>query len=140
MGKQWEGMDLQGGGLQQVQLAYKQMERTTLGAYLRWLLFPLGWHRFYLREPIAGLAYPAATAAAALSHYLAAWPWLWLLPVVGALADLAWIPGRVVKLNKDLRMATMMGGMQRGAPRGFKGHYTEENTTEPTHPRDGGGA
>jgi TM2 domain-containing membrane protein YozV len=140
MGKQWQGMDLQGGGLQQVQLAYKQMERNTLGAYLRWLLFPLGWHRFYLREPIGGLAFPLVTAAAAVTHYLAGWPWLWLAPAVGALADLAWIPGKVVRLNKDLRMATMMSGMQRGAPRGFKGHFTEENTTEPSHPRDGDGA
>jgi hypothetical protein len=140
MSKQWQGMDLKGGGLQQVQMAYKAVERTTLGAYLRWLLFPLGWHRFYLREPIGGLAFLAATVAAALSHWLAGWPWLWLLPAAGALVDLFWMPGRVVKLNKDLRMATMMSGMNRGAPRGFKGHFSEENTTEPASTRDGDGA
>ncbi|MEF8792753.1 hypothetical protein [Thiohalorhabdus sp.] len=137
MSKQWQGMDLKGGGLQQVQMAYKAMERTTLGAYLRWILFGIGWHRFYLREPVGGLLFPAATIAAALVHYLAGWPWLWLLPAIGALADLFWIPGRVVRINKDLRMATMMGSMQRGAPRGFKGHFTEENTTE--RGRGGGG-
>ena len=140
MGKQWQGMDLKGGGLQQVQMAYKAVERTTVGAYLRWLLFVVGWHRFYLREPFGGLAYVAATGAAAATHYVAAWPWLWLLPAAAALADLVWIPSRVVKLNKDLRMATMMSGMNRGAPRGFKGHFTEENTTETSPDGDGDGA
>lgn len=139
MGKQWQGMDLEGGGLQQVQMAYKARERTTLGAYLRWILFPLGWHRFYLREPVGGLAFPVASLAAVLIQILAAWPWLWLLPAAGALADLFWIPGRVVRINKDLRMATMMSGMNRGAPRGFKGHFTEENTTEPGRGPDGEG-
>ncbi|HKJ87335.1 MAG TPA: TM2 domain-containing protein [Gammaproteobacteria bacterium] len=129
MGKQWEAMDLKGGGLQQVQMAYKSMARTNPGAYLRWILFPLGLHRFYLKEPWGGIGYLAVSAAALVTQLVAGFPWLWLVPAVAALADLFWIPNRVVKINKELRLKTMMSGAQRGAPRGFKGHYTEENAT-----------
>jgi len=130
MGKQWEGMDLKGGGLQQTQIAYKGKVRTHLGAYLRWILFPLGLHRFYLREPRGGWAYIAATAIAAGVHALAGFSWLWLIPAVGAVADLFWIPNRLVRVNKEIRMQTMLGSAERGAPRGFRGHQTEENTTD----------
>ncbi|MFA9459850.1 TM2 domain-containing protein [Thiohalorhabdus methylotrophus] len=129
MGKQWEAMDLKGGGLQQVQMAYKSVARTRLGAYLRWLLFPLGLHRFYLLERRGGLAYPAASLIALGVQLAFGLPWLWLVPGLAALADLFWIPGRLVRINKELRLQTMMSGAQRGAPRGFKGHYTEENAT-----------
>jgi len=129
MGKQWQGMDLKGGGLQQTQIAYKAAARTYVGAYLRWLLFPLGLHRFYLRESRVAWAYPAATIVAAAAHFAAGFPWLWLLPALGAVADLFWIPNRLVAVNKEIRMQTMLGSAQRGAPRGFRGHYTDDNTT-----------
>jgi TM2 domain-containing membrane protein YozV len=134
MSKQWQGMDLKGGGLQQAQLAYKAAARTHLGAYARWILFPLGLHRFYLKEPRGGVAYIAASALAAGAHAAAGLPWLWLIPAVAALADLFWIPGRLVRLNKEIRMQTMMGNASRGAPRGFQGHYTDDNTTEDAGP------
>ena len=42
MAKQWQGMDLQGGGLQTVQLQYKARQRKLPRAYAAWLLFVLG--------------------------------------------------------------------------------------------------
>ncbi|MFP4559894.1 MAG: hypothetical protein ACLFRB_05035 [Thiohalorhabdus sp.] len=129
MSKQWEAMDLKGGGLQQVQMAYKSVARTKPGAYLRWILFPLGVHRFYLLDRRGGLAYLGASLAALVVHVAAGFPWLWLVPSVAALVDLFLIPGRLVRINKELRLQTMMSGARPGAPRGFKGHYTEENTT-----------
>lgn len=131
MGKPWQVMDLKGGGLQQVQLAYRAAVRTMAGAYARWILFPLGWHRFYLRDSRGGLLYVAASLAAAGAQILAGWPWLWLLPGLAAVADLFWIPGRLVRVNKDIRLETMMSGARPGAPRGFQGHYSEQNTTRP---------
>ncbi len=127
MGKQWEAMDLEGGGLQQVQLAYRAAARTLSGAYLRWLLFPLGWHRFYLRDSRGGILYPLASLAAVVVQLAAGWPWLWAVPALGGVFDLFWIPGRVVRINKDLRLRTMMSRTRRGAPRGFKGHYTDQS-------------
>lgn len=129
MRKQWQGMDLEGGGLQQVQMAYTARARSLVGAYLRWLLFPLGWHRFYLGEPWGGWAYIAASVAAAAGHWGMAWPWLWLLPAVAAVPDLFWIPGRRLRVNKELRKQVMLSSARPGAPRGFQGHHTEENTT-----------
>jgi hypothetical protein len=72
---------------------------------------------------------PAATIAAAAAHFAAGFPWLWLLPALGAVADLFWIPNRLVAVNKEIRMQTMLGSAQRGAPRGFRGHFTDDNAT-----------
>ena len=84
MAKQWQGMDLKGGGLQSVQLAYKARQRTLARAYAAWVLFLLGAHRFYLHEPRGGAAYLVASLVALIVHFTVAWPWLWALPSPGA--------------------------------------------------------
>jgi TM2 domain-containing membrane protein YozV len=126
MAKQWQGMDLKGGGLQSVQLAYKARQRTLPRAYTAWVLFLLGAHRFYLHEPRGGSAYLTASLVALVVHLAAGWPWLWALPAVAAIADLFWIPRRVVARNKQIRMEAMASSASPGAPAGYAGRFGED--------------
>lgn len=126
MAKQWQGMDLKGGGLQSVQLQYKARQRSLPRAYLAWLLFVVGAHRFYLHEPRGGGAYLLASLAALTAQLAAGIPWLWALPGAAALADLFWIPGRVTRRNKQIRMEVMAGSASPGAPAGYQGRFGED--------------
>jgi TM2 domain-containing membrane protein YozV len=121
MAKQWQGMDLKGGGLQQVQLLYKARQRTLPRAYAAWILFAIGGHRFYLHEPRGGAAYLLASLIALTAHLAAGWPWLWAVPAAAAVADLFWIPGRVLRRNKQIRMEVMTQSASPGAPAGMAG-------------------
>lgn len=123
MAKQWQGMDLQGGGLQSVQIAYKARQRTLPRAYLTWVLFVMGAHRFYLHEPRGGAAYLLVSLIALTAHTAAGFTWLWAAPIAAAVGDLFWIPGRVLRRNKAIRMEVMAGSASGGAPADYQGRY-----------------
>jgi len=103
MGKTWKKMDLAGGGLQQANLRIARELKRRPVAYALLALFPLGAHRWYLREPWGGAAFVALSAAA----------WFWwpaaLASAGFAVFDAWWIDRRVTVLNKRLRMQAYLG-------------------------------
>lgn len=134
MGKAWQKLNLEGGGLQAVNALLAQKMRSRPRAYIAWILFPLGLHRFYLLEPRGGAAFPILSLAVAVTAWLAP-AWWWLLPLAAllglAIHDLFWIEGRVVRLNKELRMQLFLRkGKASRPPRDYRGRYIEESDAE----------
>jgi len=134
MAKAWQKLNLEGGGLQAVNALLAQKMRSRARAYIAWALFPLGLHRFYLLEPRGGAAFPVLSLAVAATAWLAP-GWWWLLPLAALLGlavhDLFWIEGRVVRLNKELRMQLFLRkGKANRPPRDYRGRYTEDSDAE----------
>lgn len=125
----WKKIDLEGAGLQALNLHLaRRMKRRGI-AYAFWLLFPLGGHRFYLEERIGGFAYLGATLLSLLLGTFMQTPAAFapLLAACGfALYDLAWIDRRVTALNKCIRMELYL---TRGAipPAGYRGRQTDND-------------
>lgn len=128
MSKAWKELDLEGGGLQAVNARLAREMRTRPAAYAAWILFPLGLHRFYLREPLGGAGFLALSAATlALAGFgPAAW---WLLPLIigvsWALVDLWWIDRRVTDYNKELRKQLFLRKGHK-PPQDYRGRYTSD--------------
>jgi len=125
MSESWKKFDLEGAGLQRLNMELARSLRKRSVAYLLWVLFPVGAHRAYLGERLGSLAYVVLTAltlilALALNPTLALAP----LAVEGgfALFDLFWIERRLVAVNKQVRMDLYLGA---GAapPAGYQGRY-----------------
>lgn len=130
MSKTWKKIDFgPGPGLQAMNAKLTQAMKSRTRAYLLWPLFPLGLHRFYLKEPRGGSVYLllsllAGTLSVVLSTAGALAPLL--VSVLFALFDLLWIDGAVVRYNKHQRMAHYLKpGSQ--PPRDYKGRYTDES-------------
>lgn len=130
MQKEWKNLDLEGGGLQTVNLNMTRLQKHRGVAYALWLLFPLGAHRVYLNTSATSLIYTALTGLAAI---------LWLsvgkaalVPLAAeallAVFDLFWIDRRVLAINKALRMELYMGTGAR-PPSGYRGRYGDDPTT-----------
>ena len=128
MGKAWQKLNLDGGGLQAVNALLAQQMRSRPRAYAAWILFPLGLHRFYLAEPRGGWAFVALSLFVAATLWLAP-AWWWLLPLAVllglAIHDLFWIDRRVVSLNKELRMQLFLR-KGKTPPRDYRGRYPDE--------------
>ncbi|OBS09928.1 hypothetical protein [Acidihalobacter prosperus] len=125
----WKKLDLEGEGLQTLNLRYNQAMRRPSRAYLLMVLFPLGLHRWYLREPVGAVAYPLlCTLAAWLGIVFGAIPAAGgAIAILGLLAfDAFWIGRRSISLNKALRMRQFM---RPGAapPPGYRGRYVDES-------------
>jgi hypothetical protein len=129
MDKAWQKLNLEGGGLQAMNAALARQMRSRSFAYLAWLGFPLGLHRIYLMDRRGAIGFMLLTLVSA-----AAWLWLpapaWMLST-GALAawalfDLYWIDGRVVAINKKIRMQLFLRKGQR-PPKEYRGRYTDDN-------------
>lgn len=103
MSRSWKRSDLGGEGVQAVNLRLARILRRRPVAYLLWLAFPLGAHRWYLREPYGALAYCLLSLVAFFAAPLA------FGVVAFALFDLWWIDRRVTSLNKRLRMEVSLG-------------------------------
>lgn len=126
MSKAWKRVDLAGGGVQSINLRMTRLQRRPARAYVLWLLFPLGAHRFYLGSRVGGLAYVGVTAAvaAAVALGLPAWPGLGVLAAY-AVSDLRWIDGRITKVNKELRMS-LYRDPGAAPPPGYSGRHNDE--------------
>lgn len=118
----WTSIDLEGGGLQSMNVRYAALARRPTWAYGLWLGFPLGLHRWYLRERIGAIGQTVLTLMTGLVAWgaatLGATPWWSLIPAIAlvgwAVFDLFWIRQRLVAVNKALRMALYL---RRDAPR-----------------------
>lgn len=146
MNGSWKRLDLEGGGVQAANLKLAQLLKRRPRAYALLALFPLGLHRGYLDEPRGAWGYRALACLAA-AGVAAGWGWLaWPAAaalVAWALFDLHWIDRRIVALNKQLRMQVYLG-QGPGAPRDFRGRYTDDPLEEYLQTKDaerpGGGA
>lgn len=123
----WKKIDLEGAGLQALNLYLARRMKRRGTAYLLWLLFPLGAHRFYLEERLGAAAYLGATLLALLLWAILSTP-LAIVPVLLALGfalyDLVWIDRRVTAFNKRIRMELYL---TTGAapPAGYRGRYAD---------------
>lgn len=127
--KAWQSIDLEGGGLQTVNQRLSTTLRRRPLAYLLWLAFPLGGHRWYLHSPRGASAYLALSLATVVLWWLGTGLWTALpagAAAIFALVDLFWIERRLVALNKELRMRLYLGAGAE-APAGYRGRYTEED-------------
>ncbi|WP_018882745.1 MULTISPECIES: hypothetical protein [unclassified Thioalkalivibrio] len=128
MSKAWKELDLEGGGLQSINAKLASEMRTRPAAYAAWVLFPLGLHRFYLREPLGGAGFLALTAITLALAFFVPALW-WLLPlgagVLWALVDLWWIDRRVTDYNKELRKQVFLRKGHK-PPQDYRGRYTSD--------------
>ena len=123
MPKAWEKLDLKGEGLQSVQIRLQQLQKKTSTAYLAWLGFCLGLHRFYLQRRVAW-AYPIASLIVIILALTLPWP-LALGPAViillFALFDLRQLGDWVSEFNREQRKAAWFAQQTPAAPKGFQG-------------------
>lgn len=128
MSEKWRGLDLEGGGLQAANIRLAQALKRRSRAYGLLVAFPLGLHRAYLDDPRGAWLYRAASlfavAAIALDWRLAVL--LACLIAAALVHDLFWIEPRIVALNKAVRVKVYLSQTP-GAPRGFKGRYTDDD-------------
>ena len=128
MSEAWRGLDLGGGGLQAANIRLAQALKRRSRAYGLLAAFPLGLHRAYLDDPRGAWGYRLAAALAVAAFIV---DWRLALPVAALVAvalvhDCFWIERRIVALNKALRMKVYLSQGE-GAPRDFKGHYTDDD-------------
>lgn len=128
MSQSWKKLDLEGAGLQHINIVLQSRLKKRPAAYGLWILFPLGVHRIYLEERAGAMAYGVLTALTLLL-WLALHTRYALAPLLAALSfavyDLVWIERRLVALNKKIRMDIYL---RAGAapPPGYRGRYTDD--------------
>ncbi|OOG23581.1 hypothetical protein B1C78_10645 [Thioalkalivibrio denitrificans] len=130
MSQAWKKLDLEGAGLQRLNVLLAREMKRRSAAYALLALFPLGLHRFYLAEPVGGLSYLGLSLLAGVLALTLGPVWL-LVGLVPALllaaVDLVWIDRRVTDCNKALRMRLFL---QPGThpPKGYQGRYPDDDT------------
>ncbi|WP_038051609.1 hypothetical protein [Thioalkalivibrio sp. ALJ1] len=132
MSKAWKELDLEGGGLQSVNARLAREMRTRPTAYAAWALFPLGLHRFYLRDPLGAAGFLLLSVATLVLAFLAPTGW-WLAPMVAGLlwagVDLWWIDRRVTDYNKELRKQVFLRKGNK-PPQDYRGRYTSDDDAQ----------
>ncbi len=117
MSKTWQNINLEVDGLQSANLQFIKYQKKPLTAYVLWLLFPLGLHRFYLKSVATGLLYWLLTSLA-LYHSIttSTSKVIFFLPIIAwAIYDVHWIRERIIVLNKALRIQIFSGQNKRQA-------------------------
>ena len=127
MTQAWKNLDLEGGGVQTVNLHYVRLHKKTALAYLFCFGFFLGAHRFYLKSPGIGLIYLISSLVIAAGWWFLDWSIYLLvleLPALGL--DLFRIPERVTRINKELRLSLYQQA-NAAPPAGFAGRIMEQD-------------
>ncbi len=132
MPKAWEKLDLHGEGLQNLQIRLQKAQKNRRTAYLSWLAFVVGAHRFYLQQPLAW-AYPLASLLVLILALTL--PWyaplaLGLLLLLAALWDLRHLEDWLSHYNRQQRMAQWFAKQSPPAPKGFQGRPENLNAEE----------
>jgi len=127
MSDAWKRIDLEGEGLQAANRRLAVALRRRRTAYLLWLAFFVGAHRFYLRAPAGGAAWCVASVATLALYRLAPWAGIGAAAALlaWAIADLWWIDRHLTRLNKALRIEAYLGAGP-GAPPGFRGRFVDD--------------
>lgn len=123
MPKAWEKLDLQGAGVQSLQIRLQKLQKKSLYGYLYWGLFPVGAHRFYLEQAWAW-AFPLVSVAVIMLAFLGLiWEAISLAVVLCALAlwDLSRIDLWISTYNKELRKASWFAKQAPAAPANYQG-------------------
>ncbi|MBU2853811.1 MULTISPECIES: TM2 domain-containing protein [Acidithiobacillus] len=123
MPKAWEKLDLQGAGVQSLQIRLQKLQKKSLRSYLYWCLFPVGAHRFYLEQPWAW-AFPLASAGVIMLAFLGLiWGAIGLAVVLCAVAlrDLSRVSLWISVNNKELRKASWFAQQTPAAPPNHQG-------------------
>ena len=123
MPKAWEKLDLQGAGVQSLQIRLQKLQKKSLRSYLYWCLFPVGAHRFYLEQPWAW-AFTLASAGVIMLAFLGLiWGAIGLAVVLCAVAlrDLSRVSLWISVNNKELRKASWFAQQTPAAPPNHQG-------------------
>ncbi len=123
MPKAWEKLDLQGAGVQSLQIRLQKLQKKSFRSYLYWCLFPVGAHRFYLEQPWAW-AFPLASAGVIMLAFLGLiWGAIGLAVVLCAVAlrDLSRVSLWISANNKELRKASWFAQQTPAAPPNHQG-------------------
>ncbi|MCL4525006.1 MAG: TM2 domain-containing protein [Gammaproteobacteria bacterium] len=123
MPKAWEKLDLQGAGVQSLQIRLQKLQKKSLWGYLYWCCFPVGAHRFYLEQPWAW-AFPLVSVAIVTLAFLGlTWEAVGFAVAlcVAALWDLSRIGPWISAYNKDLRKASWFARQTPAAPADYQG-------------------
>lgn len=126
MKQTWEKFDLDGGGLQSVNLRYRKLQKSATTARLWWLLFPLGAHRFYLKA-ISALLYPLLSTMTVILLIAGSPMWLTTALIVVGLAiyDFTKLEHRTSQYNKALRIALFLS-KENAPPADYQGRYVSD--------------
>ena len=123
MPKAWEKLDLQGAGVQSLQIRLQKLQKKSLYGYLYWGLFPVGAHRFYLEQPWAWVFPLISVAILVLAFLGLTWEAVGLVVVLCAVAlwDLSRIGLWISAYNKELRKASWFAQQTPAAPANYQG-------------------
>ena len=123
----WKHLNLQGQGLQSLNLRLTRQLRRPRRAYALMLLFPLGLHRAYLGDARGAWAWRlGCLTAAALPLWTRPWGFLVLLPLtIALLADALRIEQRCAAYNRALRRR-MYFSPGTEPPKDFRGRQLDD--------------
>jgi hypothetical protein len=121
-------MDLAGGGLQAANIRLAaQLKRKWL-AYALLALFPLGLHRYYLRDRWGPQLYGLGTLAVTILLVMGEFSAMLFVavPMIAAAGfDIFWIEQRLAQVNKQIRKAVYLGHAAT-PPAGYQGRVTQD--------------
>lgn len=133
MKKTWQKHDLEGSGLQSINLAYLAARKDIKKAYMLAALFPLGMHQFYLGNHKKGWLYVFLTvlllACATVSTFISAV--LGFAEVILMIVDVKRMENVVSAYNKELKMNLALQ-QQHKTPENYRGRYPEDSESEQT--------
>ncbi|MCK9189539.1 TM2 domain-containing protein [Acidithiobacillus sp.] len=123
MPKAWEKLDLQGAGVQSLQIRLQKLQKKSLWGYLYWCLSPFGAHRFYLEQSWAWVFPLISVAILVLTFLGLTWEAVGLVVVLCAVAlwDLSRIGLWISAYNKELRKASWFAQQTPAAPANYQG-------------------
>ena len=129
MSDAWKSLNLEGDGLQSMNLKLVQKIKKRKQAYVLLAIFPTGLHRDYLDNPFGGWLYRIAGCAFLIAAGLGyRWPALTLAVLLTGFAiyDIRWIDDTVASINKALRIQAYKSKSGGSAPPNFRGRYMDE--------------
>lgn len=133
MKKTWQEHDLEGKGLQSINLNYAARKKETKKAYLLACVFPLGLHQFYLGQTKKGWTYVILTAlllaTANVSVFISAL--IGFAEIMLLTRDIVQIENSVAEFNKKLKMSLSLQH-DTGIPENFTGKYSDEKNQSST--------
>jgi len=131
MKKTWQEHDLEGSGLQSINLAYLKSKKDIRKAYLLTAFFPLGIHQFYLGQPKKGGIFIFLSllllAFANIAPFVSAI--IGFIEVMLMFRDVKSMERIVSDFNKELKLNLSLQN-QHAAPENYKGKYSDDDDNQ----------